>query len=100
MKSSDSQFQRKPKVLNKHTDPITVGAVYIGRGSPYGNPYIRGEHGTRKQVIELFEKNVLPDLDVSALRGCDLVCFCAPKPCHGDSILNKANSSNIEEFFS
>jgi hypothetical protein len=87
-----------PRVLNKHIDPIPVGAIYIGRGSPYGNPYRIGEHGTRKQVIELFEKFVLPDLDVSTLRGCDLVCYCSPKPCHGDSILKKANSSNIEEW--
>jgi hypothetical protein len=87
-----------PRVLNKHIDPIPVGAVYIGRGSKYGNPYIRGEHGTRAEVIKLFEKFVLPDLDVSELRGCDLVCFCAPRPCHGDSILRKANSSNIEKF--
>jgi hypothetical protein len=35
----------------------------------------------------LFEQNVLPTLDLGALRGKDLVCFCAPKRCHGDSIL-------------
>jgi hypothetical protein len=82
-----------PKVLNIKTDFIPPDAVYIGRGSPYGNPFKTGVHGTRKEVIEMFERLVLPNLDVSALRGRDLVCFCKPKSCHGDSILIKANSS-------
>ena len=25
------------------------------------------------------------------LRGCDLVCWCAPLPCHGDVLLALAN---------
>jgi hypothetical protein len=94
-----------PRVLNKHTDPIPVGAVYIGRGSPYGNPFSH-MHGTkaefivntRREAIKRFEKEVLPHLDVSALRGKDLVCFCSPKPCHGDAILKKANSAHLEGF--
>ena len=86
-----------PKVLNKKTDFIPPGAVYVGRGSPWGNPYVKGVHGTRKEVIRLFEQNVLPKLDVKELRGKDLVCFCAPKKCHADSILTKANS-NLSDF--
>lgn len=81
-----------PKVLNKHRHGTPSGAVYIGRGSPYGNPFKIGEHGTRDDVCERFEREVLPALDVSALRGKDLVCFCAPARCHGDAILRKANS--------
>lgn len=68
------------------------GAVYIGQGSPYGNPYVIGRDGDRDQVCDLFEKNILPGLDVSALRGKNLLCFCAPKRCHGDAILKKANA--------
>jgi len=30
-------------------------------------------------------------MDVSALTGRDLKCYCAPHRCHGDSILLKAN---------
>ncbi len=46
---------------------------------------------TRDDVCDLFEERILPGLDVSALRGKDLICFCKPKRCHGDSILEKAN---------
>jgi Domain of unknown function (DUF4326) len=82
------------RVLNKRHVGIPAGAVYIGRGSPWGNPFKIGEDGTRDEVCDRFEREVLPALDVSALRGKDLVCFCAPRRCHGDAILRKANSSN------
>lgn len=78
-----------PRVYNKHKDDVPRQAVYIGRGSPYGNPFVIGTHGTRDDVCDKYEKEVLPSLNVEPLRGKDLVCFCAPKRCHGDSILNK-----------
>jgi len=81
-----------PKVYAKYDRNIPKGAVYIGRGSPYGNPFVIGKDGDRDQVCDKFECEVLPNLDVSALRGKDLICFCAPKRCHGDAILRKANS--------
>lgn len=82
-----------PRVWNKHLDRnIPADAIYCGRGSPYGNPFVIGRHGNRDQVCDLFEKFILPTLDVSALRGCDLVCFCKPKRCHCDPILLKANA--------
>lgn len=83
-----------PKVYNlrdKHKTPIPRDAVYCGRGSPYGNPFIAGTHGSRETVIRKFIEQVLPDLDVSALRGKDLVCWCAPLACHCDAIMEKAN---------
>lgn len=81
-----------PKVHNKYHNTAPKGAVYIGRGSPYGNPFVIGKDGTRTDVIRKFEEEVLPTLDVSLLRGKDLICFCKPQACHGDSILKKANS--------
>lgn len=86
-----------PKVLNKKKDFIHPDAVYVGRGSPYGNPFRLGIDGTREEVIHKFVTLVLPNLDVSTLRGKDLVCFCAPKKCHADFILIKANNS-LEEW--
>ncbi len=83
-----------PKVWNlrdKHKVTIPRDAVYCGRRSPYGNPFIAGTHGSREHVIKRFVEEVLPDLDVSKLRGKDLVCWCAPLPCHCDHILVKAN---------
>lgn len=80
-----------PKVLNKHRDPIPDGAVYIGRGSAWGNPYVIGRHGTREEVIDRYRRNVLPVLDLTPLKGKHLVCFCKPKACHGDLLLAAAN---------
>lgn len=34
-------------VLNKHKHGIPQGAVYIGRGSKWGNPFVIGMHGSR-----------------------------------------------------
>lgn len=81
-----------PKVLNLHTHGVPPGAVYCGRGSPYGNPFKITHLQDRDDVCNRFESEILPTLDVSALRGKDLVCFCAPKRCHCDAILLKANS--------
>jgi len=66
--------------------------VYVGRGSPWGNPFKIGvDGGTRQQVIERFEREILPTLDLTRLRGRHLVCFCAPSACHADILLREAN---------
>jgi len=78
-------------VFNKHKGAPST-AVYIGRGSPWGNPFKIGRDGDRDKVCDRFEQEILPTLDVSMLRGKDLVCFCKPARCHGDAILRKANS--------
>ena len=83
----------KPRVLNFHRIiNAPPNAVYCGRGSPYGNPFVIGKDGDRDTVCDRFEAEILPTLDVSALRGKDLLCFCAPKRCHCDAILKKANT--------
>lgn len=79
-----------PKVYNKYKE-YPIDAVYIGRGSKYGNPFVIGKHGTRDEVCNRFETEILPTLDVSELRGKNLVCFCTPKRCHGLSLIKKAN---------
>lgn len=82
-----------PLVLNKRIHAFhPTDDVYIGRGSPWGNPFKIGEHGSRDDVCERFEREVLPTLDVSQLRGKNLVCFCAPLRCHGEAIMRKANA--------
>ncbi len=80
-----------PRVLNKRNDILPANAVYCGRGSPYGNPFIMRKESDRNMVCDRFEAEVLPSLDVRALKGLDLICFCAPKRCHCDGILKKAN---------
>jgi hypothetical protein len=86
-----------PKVWNKAHGDAPRGAVYCGRGSPWGNPFKLGRDGSRDQVCDRFEKEVLPDLDVTSLRGKDLLCFCAPKRCHVDAIFKKANAPLVRQ---
>lgn len=75
------------KVHNKRAMTAPPDAVYIGRGSPWGNPFVIGRDGTRDEVCDRFEKEILPQLDLSPLRGKDLICWCKPARCHGDAIL-------------
>jgi hypothetical protein len=85
-------------LLNKHksSKEEMKGATYIGRGSPLGNPYVIGEHGTREEVIEkyrhyLAKKLINRDPAIeNAIRALtpdsQLLCFCVPAPCHGEVI--------------
>ena len=92
------------QVLNKYKSGIPKGAVYIGRPSKWGNPFEIGKDGDRDLVVEKFEKwlttgesfgniNALEEKRQSILRSLnelsnkDLVCFCAPKKCHGDVLI-------------
>lgn len=76
---------------------------YIGRGSPLGNPFQIGKHGTREEVIVKFEEWFENALTVHApsaqsiafqqlreeLAEFGLVrlnCFCHPQACHGHVI--------------
>ena len=79
-----------PKVLNKRTDKIPDDAVYVGRPSRWGNPYKVGRDGTREEVIEKFTHFIVA-FNLSELKGKDLVCWCAPLPCHADILLELAN---------
>lgn len=88
-----------PQVFNKHHKNAPSDAVYIGRGSPFGNPFVIGQDGDRDGVCERFKNEILPTLDVSSLRGKDLVCYCAPHRCHGDDILRKANAPSMPNPF-
>lgn len=84
------------KVYNKHHGNYPKDSVYIGRGSCYGNPFIIGKDGTREEVIkkyiDLIESDEkLKKLIIQRLKGKNLLCFCSPKPCHGDYLLKICN---------
>jgi Domain of unknown function (DUF4326) len=85
------------KVLNKHKVGLPESAVYIGRGSKWGNPFRIGPDGDRAAVIAKHERWLCHQHDLlralDELRGRDLVCFCAPLRCHGDLLLRLANTS-------
>ena len=86
-----------PRVLNKKRDLIPLGSsIYIGRPSPWGNPFVIGRDGDRDEVIRKFSIYLCEDEELmgrvkTELRGKDLVCFCSPEACHGDVLLYFAN---------
>lgn len=90
-------------------ESVIFNAVRIDRAGPWGNPFVIGINGDRQTVCEVYEvwlkewmingieirykignreysnKWVIEHL--SELRGKDLVCWCAPERCHGDTLL-------------
>lgn len=85
------------EVINKRNH--SKGGVYIGRPGIFGNPFRIGPDGDRAEVIEKYRqwlsvelgrnqelREALEDLVQRVSRGEDLqlVCWCAPQPCHGD----------------
>ena len=86
-----------PKVLNKRMDIIPPEAIYVGRPSKWGNPYRIGKDGSRTEVIKLYRYYLAmanlghTTLNLGELRGKDLICWCAPLPCHADILLELAN---------
>lgn len=87
-----------PKVLNEHALPekrYPPNTVYVGRPSKWGNPFAIGVHGDRANVIRMYREWAMktPRImeEVGELKGKDLVCWCAPLPCHADVLLELAN---------
>lgn len=94
-------------VVNRLRSPFDV---YIGRGSPYGNPFTHlktptlASHRveTRKKAIESYQKWILTSPETMALlpplRGKVLGCYCTPQRCHGDVIVELLNMYSDDEL--
>lgn len=74
--------------------------VYIGRGTPWGNPYAIGFSGDRNEVIRKFkydfDRGFVRDGEefkkrLRALAGKRLGCHCKPFACHGDVLAEYLN---------
>lgn len=93
---------QSPKVWNRDLDQgAPPDAVYIGRGTPWGNPFIIGPNGTRDEVISQYKfwlqnQPALVERIKRDLKGKDLLCHCKPFACHGDLLLEIANPMNDE----
>lgn len=84
------------QVLNKKVCGVPAGAVYVGRPSPWGNPFAMRAESERALVVRRFEDYARQRLGrephwLDALRGKDLVCFCAPRACHADVLARLVN---------
>ena len=92
-----------PRVLNKRTDQIPSDAILVDRTTKWGNPFKTGAicYGrvlTRQDAIGVHKGWLLHSdagqrllRDIGELTGHDLVCWCAPLPCHADLLLELAN---------
>ena len=82
-------MSQKTVVVNCRYDDYDV---FIGRPSIWGNPFREGRHGTREEVIEMYrqylvEHPYLLELARKQLKGMILGCYCKPKQCHGDVLV-------------
>jgi hypothetical protein len=92
-----------PKVWNMRDKNVPKDAVYVGRPGKWGNPFRIGRDGNRSEVLEKYKEYVRNLLhtsdrfvhDLEQLRGKDLVCWCAPAPCHADILILVANDKAI-----
>lgn len=87
-------------VVNKyHRIPYDI---YIGRGSKWGNPFSHMENTkaqfkveTREEAIEKYREWILTQDDLlnslHELKGKVLCCYCKPKSCHGDVLIELIN---------
>jgi hypothetical protein len=79
------------QIVNRHKESFDI---YIGRGTPFGNPFIIGVHGNREEVIAKYKQWFYMQLDndyfkkqVLNLKDKTLGCSCKPLSCHGDVIV-------------
>lgn len=100
-----------PKVLNRRQHgrliEFSENMVYVGRPTKWGNPFkLPSYYGNQSRETRLALRETLirqyceyldahPFLKEMArreLKGKDLVCWCAPMPCHADVLLELANA--------
>lgn len=90
------------RVKNKKTDIIYPLDVYVGRPSKWGNPFshllnsnANYRTASREDSIDAYREWIVTQSGLMAslheLRGRNLVCWCAPKACHANVLLELAN---------
>jgi len=91
------------KVVHCRDSPYDI---YIGRGSIWGNPFVIDKDGSRDEVIQKYHNWLLSSTEaiklreqIHTLKGKILGCWCKPKRCHGDILVEIANSASLSEFF-
>jgi hypothetical protein len=96
------------KLVNLYKEPYDV---YIGRGSKWGCPYttIKDREtladevvDSKEEALSKYKEYVLnnPDLmgSLGELEGKTLGCFCKPKQCHGDILLELISQRKLKNL--
>lgn len=71
------------------------GDVYIGRPGKWGNPFAMKDESQRDAAVEQHKRWLWEQMkagkitrdELLELDGKRLVCYCAPKRCHGDNLV-------------
>ncbi|SRR5216684_590748 len=94
--------QPETKIVNiLHTKDyhVYIGRVGFGMDGTFGNPFKLWKDGDRDQILQKFRTYFFKRLNndpqylaqVQTLKGKILGCFCSPRPCHGDVIVEYLN---------
>ena len=81
--------------LRTHQYDVYIGRSGKGKVSEWGNPFIVGRDGPQGQCIDMYESWMRGRLrrepalveKLLQLRGKTLGCFCKPRKCHGDVLV-------------
>lgn len=101
----------KPKVVNMsklkkswilYDDYVYIGRAGKGFAGTFGNPFLLKNEKDRANVLEQYrvylEDRIKTDENfreqVLSLKDKILVCFCSPKPCHGDILAEMVEKLN------
>lgn len=87
----------QPRMYNKYQRNDPAAAVYVGRGTFWHRLYyvLTERYSDPRMALEKYEifcrTPGIAQRIRTELKGKDLVCVCAPWPCHGDVLLKIAN---------
>lgn len=105
---------RHPRVFSARDPRAPKGALYVGRGRDprtgvrvklpvdLGNPFRFEDHGAEAMRLFLdhlggghFGRAIVAYV-VRELPGVDLLCWCAPRPCHAEVYARLADGEPLE----
>lgn len=92
------------RIINRHhREPLGAAVrIYIGRGSPLGNPFPIGPSCTREESVQKYDLWLQEQIQnptsaaLAALRNIirtaqaspvEIECYCAPRLCHGTGVI-------------
>ena len=107
-RKTKNQTETTVKVINKGYSSRTAIklSLYIGRPTKWGNPFPLRKESRRNLVCDQYEalmatrliKGEITDEDFKEFDGKNLLCFCAPKRCHGDTLVMLYYLTHIERM--
>lgn len=99
------------KVFNLKTQKFdSETGIYIGRANEYygfecskwSNPFILKNESERDYILKQYREYIMNNNhllnSLPELYGKDLYCYCSPKKCHGNVLIELCNEKKYNEF--